>query len=566
MIIRELDESKDGFPNGPERMILVGPPGVGKTYSIMHRWLVPAVRSGASVLATSFTKASAGEMRDRLATLVPGLDDKTLKRTCKTLHSEALGMILASGGTVSILKDGKHKPVGDGDELALAGWESMMSPAKDQRKEAIRIWDLARSVNFPERAGDSIASLVNSIVPDRMESNLSHRILVAEIESYCAEKEAAGVMDFTDLLVRAVSLTPRSRDLLIVDEAQDLSPLQLALAERIASASKRVVFVGDPDQAIFEFSGADGRYLTEQIRSGVEARRLPKSRRVPNAAHALARALIKRNTDRVDSPYESSGEPGSISTHNDHGLACLDLVSQIEGGADGAFVLGRSRAALGKIAHWLVQEGVPFIGERASSPVAVGRDGNKVNAQLVVGLDDLRERGMIAISAAVRLADLLPHKGGWFAGKKKATVEALTALMESDPDCRVDARTLTKAGLMLARITDAPTLEAAAEVAGVEESELLMRVVKRYGVEALRWTPPITLTTYHTSKGREAEVVMVDMDCPYPCALSIERNDEGESSERRALYVAVTRTKDSMILLSGTGRNGCLGRRLGLDF
>lgn len=571
MMIPILDVDRDGYANGPDRMILVGPPGVGKTHNVMHSWLVPATSAGARVLATTFTKAGALEMRTRLAALVPSLSDRVAKATCRTIHSEAYYLCRTQSDGVKLMKDGKREK--NDDDVDAPGWEALMSPCKGLREEAVRVWALARSVLLPELTGASVALMVSAVFgrSGASRGNFMQYQITAEVEAYEEEKRALGVVDFTDLLVRALSYDAPQRDMILIDEAQDLAPLQIALVNRWTQRARKVLLVGDPDQGIYAFSGADGRYLTEEIRAGCEARRLPVSRRVPRAAHRFARELILRNEDRVDAPYEPADREGSVSEYWDYRAALLSLVRRVERSADEtsapdlgctAFVLARCRKEIVRYAAALEDDGVPFNGERGGSPM-----NRKTVVAMVLAVADFLETGMLDVASAQRLAHELKateRRGGekarktaWFTGTKKATEDALKKLAGEDETSRVDARTLLACGLDLSSLRG--TLTDAAALLQLPDLEPFMRIIERRGIAGLRETPRITLTTYHGSKGREADVVLVDCEAAFPVMREAEDSVEGCEGERRCLYVAVTRTRDVLLLVrGGTVRDACM--------
>lgn len=540
----------DGLDHEPDEMVLVGPPGTGKTRAVLEHFLLPAVERWpvGTVLGCSFTRAAAVEMRERLEKRTNALTDAGLKLTCSTIHSEAF-RLCRKAGFKTLWKQARPE---DSDEPRFDGWEALSEQQSDRREEAERLWMLARHLRpqdllapAEEYSRSQVAGLLSrsyGLLGDSR-SRWTFEELVTEVLVYEADKRADGAVDFCDMLGFALRLPFPERELLVVDEAQDLSPLQIALVRRWASSSKRLVWVGDPDQGIFRFAGADGGALTALMLDGrVRTRRLAQSYRVPRAAHEAAREVILRNRARVDAPYEPAAKAGSIAHHFDGGKALREAV--LSQGT--VFVLGRTARALDPYAQVLVEAGEPFARERGgSSPMR-----KETLITVVVAIHDLRDRLSLLGPVAVTLCDSLKAgaKGTRFRETKKASMGAIRALAETEE--YISRREMERAGVLLGPILETKSIEESLGVIGLrEEAEPLLRIVRRHGIGALAQEPRITLTTMHTSKGREAETVLVDLQAPAPCRRAVAAADQAAvEDERRVLYVALTRTKDRLVL------------------
>ncbi len=98
-------------------------------------------------------------------------------------------------------------------------------------------------------------------------------------------------------------------DVVIIDEAQDLSWLQWKMVERIAANSKRVYIAGDDDQAIFTWAGARPDFLMNMDGTRTV---LNKSYRLPQLIHDKANQLINRIKHRVDKEWSARSEDGQL--------------------------------------------------------------------------------------------------------------------------------------------------------------------------------------------------------------------------------------------------------------
>lgn len=249
-------------------LVLAGP-GTGKTTTIVES-VVARLADGQSpeqILVLTFGRRAAGELRDRIAARCGG----GLLPQIATFHSFAYGLVRSAGSAQEYV---------DPPRL-LSGAE------EDQRiRDLIRGTVEDGSVSWPEEIREALAThgfavevrtLIarireRGITPDQLrqlavQHDRPSWAAVADI----AEQEAdvmvlENVMDYAELMRKAVLLAgePSIQDQLhnkiraiYVDEFQDTDPLQVELLRRIAGPQTCVVAVGDPDQAIYAFRGAD---------------------------------------------------------------------------------------------------------------------------------------------------------------------------------------------------------------------------------------------------------------------------------------------------------------------
>lgn len=441
--------------------------------------------------------------------------------------------------------------------------ERLSRPCDDLNEEAVRLWDQARH-RFPDGPPELRERLrtVFRRAAD-FECQFSLEQLVAATEAYEAAKQMLGRMDFTDWLIRCRDEMPPRRRLLLIDEAQDLSALQHAVVAHWADHADQVVWIGDPDQSIYEFSAADSGHLTQLIRDGAPARLLSQSWRVPIRQHRIARSIILRNRDRIDAPYRPSEKPGRAETVLEHRAIQIAVAAHEEGRR--CLILSRAAAGLGWIADILGDKGVPFRRERGG---AAPMQSEKTRI-LIAALEMLRAGEPIRASMARILVDELPAKtkelkATWFgtdpiSGRDLNKKDALQRLQDAERIGGMGmwgSTDLLALGLRLEPILGARALvEAYVAVRRTIDSRAraLLRIADRYGYAGLLDEPVITLTTMHAAKGREAKVVIVENQCPRPVLVTTTR-PAGMEAERRVAYVAVTRSEEELYVVNGFGR------------
>ncbi len=233
-------------------LILAGA-GTGKTRVITARvaHLIGRGVDPGSILAVTFTNKAATEMRERLARMVPG--EAAKKVTMSTFH--ALCLRILRSGIDRLGYKNNFTIYDEGDQLGLIKKIITRSAAKDERLD-------------PNAAKGAISKAKNNALPLDEESLLGTVLL-----RYRAELKNANAVDFDDLLLLAVQLLNEHRDVqvrwrdkfryLMVDEFQDTNRLQLELVRLLADERRNVAVVGDDDQSIYGWRGAEVANILE---------------------------------------------------------------------------------------------------------------------------------------------------------------------------------------------------------------------------------------------------------------------------------------------------------------
>jgi DNA helicase-2/ATP-dependent DNA helicase PcrA len=316
--------------HGP--LVVFAGAGSGKTRVIVHRVAhLVAVRQvpAGRILAVTFTNKAADEMRKRLERLVPGaareLHVGTFHATCARLlrrHHDRAGVPRAF-----VIYDEADQEAMIKRVLRDLGYEKLYSPR-----------EIARQI---ERAKQEMKP------PSEIQEGHRTEHLRAIIAEYERRMHACKALDFGDLIyrmVRALEDDEPLRKLLagrfqhvLVDEFQDTNHAQLRLVLALGGTHRNVCVVGDDDQSIYRWRGADRRNILEFRTHCPDAhvvkleQNYRSTKRILRAAHAvIARALHR--------------EPKRLWTHNEEG-AKIDVVACLSERDEADLVVAAAREA-----------------------------------------------------------------------------------------------------------------------------------------------------------------------------------------------------------------------------
>jgi hypothetical protein len=143
--------------------------------------------------------------------------------------------------------------------------------------------------------------------------------IVGTMDNY---KRAHHKLSFTDMLQQFISIgEPPKLDLLIIDEAQDLVPLQWAVVRKLMERASEVYFVGDDDQAIHAWAGVDIQLF---LNASENKTVLTQSFRLPRAVHAIADRTVRRIDVRQPKVWYPTEREGLVQFHMDRHTVPLD--------------------------------------------------------------------------------------------------------------------------------------------------------------------------------------------------------------------------------------------------
>ena len=281
-------------------LLVVAGAGSGKTRVLTHR-IAHLIHEGAhptSILAITFTNKAADEMKHRVAALV-GPVVKAMW-VC-TFHSACVRILRANG-----------------EALGYPRNFSIYDQSDSQRLVGYVIRDLGLDAKrFPPRAVQGQISLWKNelTTPDEAKAKADNPFSRKHAEVY-AEYQArllkAGAMDFDDLLMKTVQLFRQHPEVLahyqqrfkyvLIDEYQDTNTAQNELALALAQGHQQITIVGDGDQSVYGWRGADVRNILqfEEAFDDVTTIVLDQNYRSTQTILDAANAVIKNNPDRKE--------------------------------------------------------------------------------------------------------------------------------------------------------------------------------------------------------------------------------------------------------------------------
>lgn len=460
---------------------IYGPPGTGKTTELLRR--VKHVReSGVQaerIAFVSFTRAAASEALSRLG----------IKRSnnVSTIHAMAFRHLgLKQAQVVDSVKLREFSTIVG---IPIIG----KSPEDDEERADgdayLDLLNYARSTFTPPAQAYDYSDRPGT----RSEFDLF-------VRSYTDWKRTYGYYDFTDMLDRAAQGGVRpDAEVLFVDEAQDLSPLQWAVIDKLCKKAHEVHIAGDDDQAIYAWSGADphGMARFAQKHNG-SSHILSLSHRLPVTVHEKSQSLIRRIMRRVDKKFNSKGHVGLVRVHGS--INSVDIVH-----GEDTLLLGRTHSVLREVEQSLIEKRVPYVRES-------GRPGMYQN-RFALGLRAFRK-----VSRGERLADT--ERSALF---NIATDETRRLMGNND----------------YAAFATRPFYVAL---------DIPARVLDFYADADLDVEPTIRLSTIHAAKGHEADRVILLTDMTTRVTQTAEKNPDDEI---RVFYVGMTRSKHTLDIVEG---------------
>jgi DNA helicase II / ATP-dependent DNA helicase PcrA len=584
-------------------LILAGA-GSGKTRVLTHRiayLLDQGFAEPDEILAITFTNKAAKEMKDRVALLV-GPDSR--KMWVSTFHAFCARILRVHAEKLGYRRE--FTIYDSADQVRLVR-RCIIELGKDPKRFNPRSFhaQISAAKNLLMDASDYLR---------RTEGYMAEN--VAEVyDLYQKRLYESNAMDFDDLIMQTVALLelfPEVREryqrrfkYIHVDEYQDTNHAQYRLVNALAAMHRNLCVVGDDDQSVYSWRGADIRNILDFERDYPEAKvvKLEQNYRSTQTILDAANAVVANNASRKAKELWTAGDEGErirIFTAADDYAEARFVVSEIlrlvdsETSLRDVAVFYRTNAQSRTLEDVLVREGVPYqiVGgvrfyERAEIKDAIAYlsvISNKDDSVSLERIINVPKRGLGATSVA-RLSEYASRNGislydalaeadeagltgkarkvcsqvrnlfeGWrVAAREISPSELIEAVLgESGYKAELEAENTVEAESRLENLQE--LVNAAAEyerIAGPQEATLdgfLQEQALYSEADKLTGEGRVTLMTLHNAKGLEYDhVFVVGMEeGTFPHARSMD--DQNLEEERRLCYVGITRARKTLTL------------------
>ncbi len=480
---------------------IYGPPGTGKTTRLInyaktfYKLGTPLDKIG----YFAFTKKAANEAINRMLDAYPKLQRKNLKHF-RTLHSLAFWRLGLKKSEV--MQDEHYEDIGRslGIEVTVYSDGQETTGFIDSNSEYFNLINAARI------KGVSLKEEYNTDMYSPTLDKQLLQILKDEVENY---KDSYKLKDFTDMIEKfnVAELCPKY-DIVFIDEAQDLSPVQWKMVDIIRENSKYVILAGDDDQAIYGWAGADvKKFQDEPAKKDII---LPQSYRVPRQIQNMANKILDRIPDerRIKKNWRAREEEGfinHITSIEDAPLSQGDWL-----------ILARTNDRLNKIKPILRDMGIYFqFKDRKSYRASLFRS-------IINYTRWADKKDKLSLTEIKDIFDCVPYSE--FKGKEERLYD-LKEFGFSATDRWFDVFTIDP------------------------EECLYIREMLRHKEELLQ-DARVKLSTIHSAKGGEATNVLLILDNTKTIREATEKSFEKADEENRVWYVGITRTKQNLYIMS----------------
>ncbi|QEN05380.1 hypothetical protein EW093_11880 [Thiospirochaeta perfilievii] len=344
------------FQGGP--LLLLAGAGSGKTRVITTRiaYLIDQLGfSPYSILAVTFTNKAAGEMRERVNSMVPGAENVMIK----TFHSFGAWMLRRNGDSLGLKSS--FTIYDDDDVNALI--KSLVPTAS--RSE---IKQFARDIS---RCKDDNLSPDDNLTHINSHPNFNNIYL-----RYEARLKEIGNVDFGDLISLPKKLLSTNKEIssrfqsrfkvILVDEYQDTNRAQFELLQNLTGEDTWVCVVGDDDQSIYKFRGAEVRNILDfdKMFPGTQVIKLEENYRSTGHILSIASAVVKNNLNRLGKTLWTSKGDGLKPTikYLENGEAEAEFIASklVDGDLNETAILYRTNAQSRQLESTFIRSGIPY--------------------------------------------------------------------------------------------------------------------------------------------------------------------------------------------------------------
>lgn len=614
------EEQKQAVTAGDGPHLIIAGAGSGKTRVLTARiayLLREKAVSPGSIMALTFTNKAAKEMKDRLE---PLLGDDIRRVWVGTFHSICLKILRIDGEALGLSRD--FVIYDDGDQKSLV--KGILK--RKQIDEA----DLSPYLVL-KAISDAKTKLLNAEAYEEMAVSAEEELIAGVYLAYQKALQANSALDFDDLLLYVAELFVSDPEILqkyrqrfryiLVDEYQDTNEAQYRILRLLAGEEGNLFVVGDPDQSVYAFRGANIENILNFERDfpGANVIRLEKNYRSSDCILAAANHLICHNQNRPEKNLWTDRTDGEevtalmLADERCEAQKIADVAQQLKSQGEYSYkdmaVFYRTHAQSRVLEDVLMRRGIPYRvygGQRfyerkeikdtiAYLRLIMNPDDDVSFLRVVneprrgiggVTLERLQNKAVVAGCSLWRYLEDHPEDGDFKPAVKNA-LQAFVRLISS-------LRTLSQEVViteLVEKLWDMSRYRHYLETDGSAESAVrlenmaeFLTITKHYDDETAEGSlndflaglalssdldnyseeEYLTLMTIHMAKGLEFSVVFLMglEENIFPHVRSVLSGNESDiEEERRLCYVGITRAKDMLYILR-TYRRSLWGRSM----
>ncbi|MDD3241681.1 MAG: 3'-5' exonuclease [Bacilli bacterium] len=593
------NEQREAVLNTDGSLLILAGAGSGKTKVLTTKiaYLIEEKKvSPYSILAITFTNKAAKEMKSRLFSLV---GDKANFIQISTFHSFGLRLLRENCSTLGYDKNFVIMDSDDSLSVIKRILKEMNLDAKDYNPNAIK-----------SKISSCKNELITPFMYEKYAASEFEKVVLKVYERYEKKLKDNNSVDFDDLLILPIKLFREHYDILekyqeryqyvLIDEYQDTNEAQYIVSKMIASKYKNICVVGDPDQSIYSWRGANYKNILnfEKDYPNCSTIMLEENYRSTKNILDAANQVISNNKGRKDKNLRSNKGTGDKVNYyraydeRDEAFFTIREIKQLVSNGveyDDIAVLYRTNAQSRIMEEELLKENIPYrvvgsfyfysrkeIKDLMAYLRLIHNSRDNVSLQRVINTPK-RGIGLKTIQNIIEEADFqnISMYDAISSGKElefKKTIEDLKKVAENLTLTELVDKVLDVTG-MRKELVDEDSLEADIRLENLEEFKSITKAFEeRDGLISLEdflletslvsdrdeyrdGNNKISLMTVHSVKGLEFDNVFVIglEEGIFPHINSLMDNNELEE-ERRLAYVAITRAKKLLYLINARKR------------
>ena len=502
---------------------IFGPPGTGKTHTLVERVLKGHLARGVKpidIAFVSFTNKAVNTAIDRALKAFPQYDAddfarfKTLHKFCRRYFEEEVfdpkACMLDYALQASIIKT-SDKRLSD-DNFTYKDW-------------SLGVYDKSRNMMM-----DPV-----EVYKKEQHKMDSLDIYLRKIDTYNHYKKESFI-DFTDMIERTIDEVDFPKlEILILDEAQDFTPLQWSVLYKLAQNARRVYLAGDDDQGIYKFNGSDPKYFTTYFPGRKVI--LRQTRRFGEAIHHFSQIIRRGILDSIEKDYEHLEKDGYVKRY-------LNFAEIPIGELPGTwYILGRVNTTVNELRLSAKEAGLYFADNRGNKSFDVKQwRARKAWTAISKGKDISKQDAEVMMRYIREIKDYSYRRTGFWIDLPDTQNYEFDGLCDwCGLNLNDEAATKPWWQILQRNFTQSQT-------------EYFIRLLQRYGQKSLDNEPQIIIDTIHSVKGGEANNVVLYSKTNWPASYVNKKNANDKSDEKRVYYTGATRARDTLHILSSNYR------------